>query len=312
MEFRLRRYQDEADYQRIRDFLVKVFRLNDRRMLSWPVARLDYWRWHGIMNLGDGSLEEHVFLWENADGQIVAVLNSEGLRQAFLQIHPGYKSAELEEQMVMLAEENLRGTSRKGGSVLWVWCDAGDLQRQSILDRRGFIHISEADEHQWLRDLEIPIPGNPVKAGYEIRMLGDEAELPGRSWASWRAFHADEPDENYQKDWSWYLNIQKAPMYRPELDLVAVAPAGEIVAFTTIWYDEVMRSGYFEPVGTVPEHRRNSLARSLMTEGMRRLKRLGATQAMVMGGSLEANALYQSVLGPVCDIYQPWEKRWRE
>jgi mycothiol synthase len=310
MKLTLRNYQGEPDYLRMRDFLRKVFLLNDRHMFSWPVARLDYWRWHGIMNLGDGSLEADVFLWETDDGQIAAVLNSEGSRQAYLQVHPRYKSAGLEEQMIVLAEERLRGPSQRGGSVLWVWSDAGDTLRQDLLLKRGFSHVRQKDEHQWIRDLENPIPDNLVRQGYEIRQLSGVAELPSRSWASWRAFHPDEPDEKYDPDWSWYQNIQKAPLYRPELDLVAIAPNGEVAAFTTIWYDEVTRCGYFEPVGTRPEHQRRGLARSLMTEGMRGLKRLGASQAMVMGGAIPANALYQSIMGPVYDIFQPWEKRW--
>jgi mycothiol synthase len=305
-------YRGEQDYERFRRFLQEIFLINNRRMYSWPVARLDYWRWHGIMNLGDGSLKEHVFIWETEDGEIVAVLNSEGLRQAFLQIHPGYKSVALEEQMIRLAEEHLRGPSQRGGNVLWVWSDAGDMPRQNLLKKLGFTHKSEADEHQWYRNLEVPIPDRPLKEGYEMRQLGDEAELPSRCWASWRAFHSEEPDEKYDDDWTWYLNIQKAPLYRPELDLVVIGPRGEVAAFTTIWYDEVTGSGYFEPVGCMPEHQRQGLTRSLMCEGMRRLKSLGATQAMVMGGSIPANALYESALGPVYDIFQPWEKRWAD
>ena len=84
-----------------------------------------------LLNLG-------VYLWEAEDGQIAAVLNQEGYGQAFLQIHPTNKTAELEEQMILLAEEKLRGPSRRGGEVLWIWCDGGDLQRQAILEQRGF------------------------------------------------------------------------------------------------------------------------------------------------------------------------------
>jgi len=279
-------------------------------MLSWPVARLDYWRWHGILNLGDGTLETGVYLWETEQGQIASVLNREGAGQAFLQIHPAFKTAELEDQMIALAEEQLRAPSRAGGLRLWVWSDSGDAQRHSLLERHGFTHVAEADEHQWRRSLELPIPDIPVREGYTIRSLGGVPELPSRSWASWRAFHPEEPDEKYDPDWSWYQNIQSAPLYRPDLDLVAIAPMGEVAAFTTIWYDDRTRCGYFEPVGTMPEHQRCGLARSLLCEGMRRLRRIGATQVMTSGGKPPANALYRSVLGPVYDVYQPWEKRW--
>ena len=310
MNINIRQYQTEDDFWRIRSFLRDVFILNDRRMLSWPVARLDYWRWHGIMNLNQGRLEEHVFLWETEAGNIAAVLNCEEIGQAFLQIHPAFKTEDLEEQMISLAEEHLRAPSRRGGLVLWVWSDAGDSQRQAILARRGFTHIADADEHQWRRSLEQPITENLVRDAYTVRSLGDISELPSRSWASWRAFHSDEPDEKYDSDWSWYLNIQAAPLYRRDLDLVAIATDGEVAAFTTIWYDDVTRCGCFEPIGTVPEHQRRGLASSLIIEGMRRLKRMGATQAVTSGGTPPANALYQSVLGPVYDLYQLWGKRW--
>ncbi len=310
MKLIMRSYQSEDDYNRIRDFLFEVFLLNNRRMLSWPVARLDYWRWHGIYNLGQGALEKDVYLWETETGQLGSVLNCEGLGYGFLQVHPAFKTSQLEEQMIIQAEQHLRKPSSKGGAVLWIWTDAVDAQRIEILRRRGFTHMAEADEHQWRRNLAVSIADCPVRGGYKIRPLGDVSDLPSRSWASWRAFHSDEPDKNYDADWKWYVNIQAAPLYRPELDLVAIAPSGKVAAFTTIWYEEETRCGFFEPVGTMPEHQRNGLARSLLCEGMRRCKRLGATQVMTAGGSIPANALYQSVLGPIYDLYQPWEKRW--
>jgi mycothiol synthase len=308
----VRLYQDEEDYRCISGFLREVFLLNGCRMLSWPVARLDYWRWHGIYNLGQGTLEKHVFLWETQDGQIASVLNCEGLGYAFLQVHPAYKTPQLEEEMIIQAEERLRAPDRRGEGFVWVWTDAGDTSRIEILRRRGFIHLAGYDEHQWRRSLDLPVPESSVPEGYTIRTLRDHSELPSRSWASWRAFHSSEPDENYTGDWKWYLNIQVAPLYRPDLDLVAIAPNGEVAAFTTIWYDEISESGYFEPVGSMPEHQRQGLARALLYEGMQRLQKLGATQCMTSGGSRRANALYQAVLGPVYDVYQPWEKRWSE
>ncbi len=310
MEYSYRNYQSEDDYWRMRSFLRQVFVKNDRRMFSWPVARLDYWRWHGIMNLGDGTLETGAYLWETQDRQLAAILNQEGAGQVFLQIHPAFKTADLEEQMIALAEESLRTASQSGGQVLWVWADAGDALRHEILIRRGYTLIDDAEEHQWLRDLTRQVPDKPVKGGYSIRSLGDSSELPSRSWASWRAFHSERPDTEYDPDPSWYLNIQSAPLYRRDLDLVAIAPGGEVAAFTTIWYDDVTRCGYFEPVGCMPEHQRLGLASALLCEGMRRLIKVGATQCMTAGGEPPANALYQSVLGPVYDLSHPWEKRW--
>jgi GNAT superfamily N-acetyltransferase len=311
MRLILRKYQTEDDFLRIRDFLSEVFLLNDRCMLCWPVFRWDYWRWHGILNLGDGSLEKDVYLWETENRQIAAVLNPEEQGQVFLQILPSFKLSDLEEQMIACAEEHLRVTSQRGGQVMWLWCDAGDYQRQAILERRSFTPIHQASEHQWRRSLELPIPERSLRQGYVIRSLGDVSELPSRSWASWRAFHPNEADEKYDRDYSWYQNIQAAPLYRRDLDLVAIAPTGEVAAFTTLWFDGAARSGFFEPVGTVPEHQRQGLGSALLCEGMRRLKGVGATLVMTVGGTPHANALYQSVLGPDFDLSVPWEKRWQ-
>jgi GNAT superfamily N-acetyltransferase len=78
---------------------------------------------------------------------------------------------------------------------------------------------------------------------------------------------------------------------RRDLDLAAVTPEGAIAAFCTIWFDDVTRSAYFEPVATVPSHQRQGLGKALMTGGLCRLQRMGATTAFVSGYSRRANAL---------------------
>jgi mycothiol synthase len=84
----MRLYQSEDDFWRIRGFLREVFLLNGRREVSWQAARFDYWRWHGIENMGDGQLERDVFIWETSDRRIAAVLNREGAGEAYLQVRP--------------------------------------------------------------------------------------------------------------------------------------------------------------------------------------------------------------------------------
>lgn len=305
MDLQYRAYQTEADFWRVRRFLRQVLLLNELRERSWHVARWDYWRWHGVENLGQGPLERTVFLWETPEGDLVAMLNPEGRGDAFLQVHPAHRTPALERQMLDLAEQRLSIES-EGGKRLWIWAHADDPLRREELLRRGYTLAGDAEAQRWRR-LDGEIPAASLPAGYSLRALGEDAELPARSWASWRAFHPEAPDSEYQ-GWEWYRNLQRAPLYRRDLDLVAVAPGGEIAGFCTLWYDDVTRSAYYEPVGVVPEHQRRGLGKALMLEGLRRLQRLGAVIAFVGSYAEPAHALYASAGFTEFDLLQSW--RW--
>jgi mycothiol synthase len=303
-----RNLRDDNDYWRIRQFLREVLVLNDLQEFSWSVPRLDYWRFFGMNSIHPfASLPEIIFLWESSEGQIAAVLNPEDPGNTFVQIHPAFKSKDLEAELITAAEERL-SIVRNGKRQVAVWADSQDELRLGILKERSYVRGPET-EKQWRRDLDAPIPDVPVAEGYIIRPLGDQSELPARSWASWRGFHPDEPEEKYQ-GWEWYHNIQCCPLYRRDLDIVAAAPDGSIASFATFWFDDATRTVYIEPVATVPEHLRKGLARAVITEGLRRVQRLGAQRAFVGGLEPGPDALYSSVLSPDHDRLEQWVKEW--
>jgi len=295
----------------MREFLRRVFLLNNRLERSWHVARLDYARWHTCLNCAKVHLEEVAYLWES-DGQIIAFLMPDGGRgEAHFCVHPGLRTRELEEEMLNVAEEHLAAVKSDSSHRLCVWAPEQDTLRQDMLTRRGYTK-SDWPEHQWRCHLDLPIPDVPLAPGYTIRSLGDGLEFLERCYASGLGFHDGDIKiavEN-RDDPTWYRNIQTAPLYRRDLDLVAIAPDGAIAAFCTIWFDDVTQSAYFEPVATVPAHRQHGLGKALMTEGLRRLQRMGATTAFVGGFSRAANALYQSVMGAEYELYEPWVKEW--
>jgi mycothiol synthase len=302
-----RLYQSEDDYSRIRNFLRVVFVLNGRREHSWHVARLDYWRWHFVLNLQVCEpLDKVVAIWQDAQGDIAAVLHPVNWDEVRLHVHPRFCTPDLEDTMLADAEEYLPDRSGDGQRVLYVPVFSSDTQRCQVLARRGYTRRS-GRVHHWRRDLDMPIPSAPIASGYTLRSMGDLAEHPARSWASWRAFHADEPDSDYDGDWSWYRNIQSAPAYRRDLDIVAVAPHGDIAAFCTIYYDELSRSAVCVLVGTAAEHQRRGLGKAIMFEGLRRLQKLGCTRVLANAYDPPADALYGSVLGTREDS-ETWSK----
>jgi GNAT superfamily N-acetyltransferase len=311
MALTFRPYESDGDYWRMRGFLREVFVLNDRHQWSWHVARLDYARWHTCLNLGTARLQDVAFLWEE-QGSIAAILMADGgPGEAHLLVHPHPRTPELEDEMLDVAEAHLAATGATGANRLEVWSPAQHRARQEMLSRRGYTRDVSA-EYQWRRHLDAPVADAPLALGYSIRSLGDGLELLERCYASGLGFHEGDITvavEN-RADPAWYRNIQTAPLYRRDLDLVAVASDGAIAAFCTLWFDDVTRSAYFEPVATVPAHRRRGLGRAVMHEGLRRVQRMGATVAVVSGEGSEANALYRSVMGPEHDLYERWAKEW--
>lgn len=304
MDYRMRRYRDADDYWRIRQFLRATWAVHAEWELNWPAFRFDYCRWLGFEHLEHFRLEDVVFFWEAADGRIAGILHPEDRGNAFLQVALALRTPALEEAMIEVAERELSVPDSDGQRGLTVWANEWDRLRQECLARRDY-HRGEWPEYQRRRPMSAPIPDARPAPGYIIRPLGDMDELPARAWLSWKVFHPAEPDEHYM-GWDWYPDVQRAPLYRRDLDLVAVAPDGELAAFCTVWFDDVTRWGAFEPVGTHPAHQRRGLGRAVMCEGLRRLARLGATHATVGSYSTAAHALYESV--GFCDYAR--SERW--
>ena len=81
-----------------------------------------------------------------------------------------------------------------------------------------------------------------------------------------------------------YVELQRAPDYRKDLDLYIVGPDGEYVACCTVWYDRHTPMGRLEPVGSHPAFRGMGLGREVVMEGARRAAALGALK--VAGGDV--------------------------
>jgi mycothiol synthase len=299
------------DLWRARAFLRETFDLAGRRPRPWHVARLEYACRHGLPNVAGSSLEEVGLLWEQEGTLLGFVLRDGGPGEAHLCTDPRQRSDALERAMLLAAEEQHAVPTADGRRALAVWCFEDDGLRAEVLRERGYAPV-EGAESQWRRDLRSPVHGSTPASGYALRAVGDGLELLERAYASGLAFHDGDVRVAFENrtDPSWYVSIQRAPLYRRDLDLVAVAPDGSIAAFATFWFDDVTRSALVEPCATVPEHRRRGLARSLLEEGLRRVRELGALDAFVGGYDEGANALYRSVFVDGVDRYEPWLRRW--
>ena len=98
-----------------------------------------------------------------------------------------------------------------------------------------------------------------------------------------------------QFDVSRYEETRARPEYREELDIV-LEEEGVFGSYCICWADQHSGVGHFEPVGTRADWRGKGAGRSVILEGLRRLKEAGMRWARVStaGFNAPAQALYES------------------
>lgn len=296
MALHLRHYCDASDYWRARAFFRELSRYDDRASGNWDVALFDYWRWHWLENVVERAPDELCF-WETEDDRIAAVLNQGDLGVCHTHVRPDFRTDDQLDAMAATAEREY-STMYDGRRVVWIWTMEDDKQLHGVLAARGFAQQPEGGhsvETNGRRSLAGPIPPVDVPNGFIVRSMGDLDELPKRSLASWRSFHPDESEDGCDQTGSWYRNVQRAPLYRRDLDVVVIAPNGDIASFALCYFDDVSRAGVFVLDGTANEYQRLGLCKAAMTEALRRLQWLGAESAYVSWYEAPAGALYESV-----------------
>jgi len=300
-----RSYGGDEDSVRIRDFLIETYGLT-RTGLNWEMGRWEWWcgsREAAYERTGDRAWMSDVRLWETADGDLVGVAHPENPGNAFLQIHPGFRH--LEDEMVAWAEERLAVPAHRGGRRVYIDVYDYDIQRQELLTRRGFVRQEDHGYQRW-RDADALVPVAALADGYTVRSIrpGDDHDRSNWVRAGGMVFqHYEETLDEYR------ATRAKMPSFRPDLQLIAEAGDDSVAAFCGVTLDTANKIAIFEPVGTLPDHRRKGLARALMCEGLRRVTALGAVRAVVGTHSGPgANRLYASVGFTECYSARYWRK----
>jgi hypothetical protein len=273
-----RPFQSERDYERMRALLVENNRLSGRPLYP-GIADLDYWRY--VYDDAPERVHE-AQLWEDGEGRVLGFvwMNAEATDHVSHHEHRG-----LEREMLAWAERaHLERYPAPGERFHHIYVFDCDPARQALAKAGGYVRTPVFNDFA-ARDLACPIPRLDPPSGYEIRSLR-EGDVPGRAALNSLAGGAEVSEAKYRR------MMAEAPTYRPDLDLVAAAPNGEIAAFSTFWLDEGSRCGSVEPYGCDPRHRGRSLARNLMFEGMRRLKSRSAERVYTShGGCVEGEEL---------------------
>lgn len=284
-----RPYRGDEDFWRVRQLLVDTYPITPTGF-NWEVRRWDGTRFHAPDPHHNPFAGGRCQLWE-ADGQLVAAAHPDGPDDVHVQIHPDYRH--LEDEIFAWAEEHLAVTTKEGQRELTTFIFAYDALHQSLLARRGYKKTDDYGVTRRMRLGKGPLIPPQLAEGYTLRTTqpDDIANCQKIADLLNAAFR-----RNFHTAVEFHTFTRLAPSYRPELDLVAVAPDGTFAAYVGIAYDEANRRAIFEPVCTHPDHRQKGLAQNLMREGLLRLRALGVVDVFVdTGDMLPANRLYDSI-----------------
>jgi len=253
-----------------------------------------------------------VHLFEHADGALAGFVWLYPPGHFMIEVNPG--TPDLPATFAMMTawgEAHLRDKAAAIGEPLdAITTENGSLDHVTSqrLTGAGYRPTGEAEfqgNHQILdRDLpEVALPeGAGVRAvdGADEREFAARVELHREVW---------EPSKFTIEG---YRRLREQPVYRPDLDLVAVTPEGELAAYAIVWWDSASRTGLFEPVGAAERHRGKRYASAVMIEGLRRLRALGATDAVVgcatRPESEPARRLYASTGFEIVCRWETWRK----
>jgi len=272
-----RPYQDVHDLKAMHDLLMQGCKADNGTFYIHP-GDLSWWLYYPPL---EGDFWDHIHLWDDPaqPGRLSGwALISPDWVGLDVYVHPELRGSLLAREMYIWSEEQAMRIARQYGkpTIYVVWVSHADdilddhFKQRGYQRRRGYVHLT--------RSLDETIPHAQVADGFMVRSCRGVFEVTDRARAQYGAFNSSAPFERYLERFS---NFMRSPVYDPELDIVAVAPDGQVGAFCILWTDPLNHAGNFEPVGTHPDFQRKGLGRAVMQEGLRRLQERGMRSAKV-------------------------------
>lgn len=177
-----------------------------------------------------------------------------------------------------------------GGARATIEVHDGDATLASALRRGGFVPHPEARVVGMFR----PAGGAGTGvAGYPVRPVRDDERaarvaVHRAAWKPsslpWADGRRTAPDAESSFTVAAYEAVRSTWQYRHDLDLVAVAPDGALAGCCIAWFDSATGVAEIEPLGVVPEHRRNGVAVGMCLEVAARVGALGGDQIFINTG----------------------------
>lgn len=283
-----RNFSGNADLEAMAE-LVRKFPAENLHVVDLPY-RLSSWSF---------DFPENIRLWMDENGQLLAwaVLQVPFWTMDYA-VHPEFQH--LHPQILKWADEQAQKiiNTPSGHPAWFVTVLASQTDRIRDLEQIGFASQADVGENSWtqvLMEYSIQTPDElNLPEGFHIRPLNGANEVEAYVELHRAVF------ESKNMTTEWRQRTLQRPEYVPDLDLVAVAPDGQLASFCICWlYKDTNGnvSGQIEPLGVHADFRKLGLARAILVEGLKRLSAKGVTQIYVQTDNYRNAAfhLYESV-----------------
>jgi ribosomal protein S18 acetylase RimI-like enzyme len=210
-------------------------------------------------------------IWQTDDTPIAFAFVDDFSNLMFVS-DPAHNTPDLEAEIVDwgLTCVRQRNTETGESNTLDAACKSDNLARLAFLERHGF-QREEIRSLGYRRPLDRPIAEHILPEGFSLRPVHGEAEVEDLVALHRSAFGTDNMTVEYR------LAMMRAPQYLPELDLVAVAPNGELAAFCICGFmEDDPEVGFTDPIGTREGYKGLGLGRAIVTAGLKAIQARGA------------------------------------
>lgn len=281
-------------YSGIHDFAAMRFILTEGRKASRHsgyvhTGDLNWWLFYILPRHYD--LREIAFVWRDEEAVVGWSLFTPRDALFDLFVHPALRQSEQRTHMLTWTIDHALELARRDGrNEICTEGFADDSSWRDLLVARGFVPDESEASLYTVHSLE-NIPDPVIPEGFTLRHVEGIHEVDARAAVHKAAFS---PQSVMTGD-KYRAFMTGAPDYRPELDVITVAPDGRIASFAMAWVDVENQIGLFEPVGTHPDFQRRGLARATLYEALRRMKAAGAAEALVYPDQDYTSEVYMSV-----------------